>query len=304
MPCVSVIMPTCERPHLINRAVESVLSQTFKDLELIIIDDASKDETREQVLKNSDPRIHYIRHESRKGGAAARNTGIRIAKGNYLAFLDDDDEWFPNKLQLQIDLLENSSSKVGLVYSGYLMVDQITGKQIGSHTPIHKGDLLGDLLLYNWVGSTSSVLLRKECLNRVGFFDEKLPIFQDYDLWIRLAKEFHFSYIKDPLLVYYVHGERISTRPEGFRRGLEILQSKLGNSHPNLKENYRYRYLRLGILYCLNGEHKKGRQAYYQAIKLFPFRLKPYGIFLLSFFGPKMLRKILSLRAEGARFTV
>jgi glycosyltransferase involved in cell wall biosynthesis len=124
---VSVIIPTFNRAHLINRAIQSVLSQTYRDFELIIIDDASNDgteETAKKIISSNksfhDPQIIYIKNRVRKGGSAARNIGIKLAKGKYIAFLDDDDEWLPTKLSEQVNIMNRSNENVGAVYAGFM----------------------------------------------------------------------------------------------------------------------------------------------------------------------------------------
>lgn len=300
MPQVSVIIPTYRRPEFLRKAIASVLTQTFRDFEVIVVDDASNDDTSEVVRSITDTRIRYIPHETNKGGGATRNTGIRNAHGEYIAFLDDDDEWLPEKLELQIKVLANSPPEVGGVYSGYQKIERTTGELIGSHVPTKKGNLANVLLDYNWVGSTSSVLLRKECVEKVGLFDESLPSLQDYDLWIRISRDFHFAFVSKPLVIYYIHNNKISTNPEAFRQGLEIMMSKLGNSSSTLRKNYWYRFIRLGVLYCLNGETKKGRKAYYKAIRLYPLHVKPYLILCLTLLGTDVFRKVMDGRKKRA----
>src|SRR5258705_10332336 len=109
MPKVSVIIPTYNRAECLRSAITNVLNQTFQDFEIVVVDDSSQDHTREVVNSLDDKRIKYIRHERNKGVAAARNTGVSNAKGDYIAFLDDDDEWFPEKLKKQCAVLEASS---------------------------------------------------------------------------------------------------------------------------------------------------------------------------------------------------
>lgn len=118
-PTVSIIIPTYNRSQLIARAVKSVLNQTYQNFELIIIDDGSTDNTRELVTSFNDERIRYIRHEENKGEAAARNTGLKAARCDYIAYQDSDDEWLPEKLARQIELLQDASPEVGVIYTGF-----------------------------------------------------------------------------------------------------------------------------------------------------------------------------------------
>ena len=153
MPKVSVIIPTYNRAELLKVAIASVLSQTYKDFEIIVIDDASHDNTQELLTSLKDKRIRYIRHETNKRISAARNTGIVNSHGNYIAFLDDDDEWLPEKLQLQVDFLENSPPIIGVVYTGFYKIDKASGKILEQITPTKKGFIFGDLIAQNWVGT-------------------------------------------------------------------------------------------------------------------------------------------------------
>src|SRR5262245_7479203 len=120
MPKVSVIVPTRDRAEYLRVAITSVLSQTFQDFELIVVDDASAENNFEVISSFHDDRIKFIRHETRKGGSAARNTGIINSSCDYIAFLDDDDEWFPDKIAKQIHLLHSSPPDVGCIYTGYV----------------------------------------------------------------------------------------------------------------------------------------------------------------------------------------
>src|SRR5712692_9764325 len=131
MPKASVITPTYNRADFLRVAIASVLNQTFQDLEIIVVDDASSDRTAEVVRRFTDELIKYIRHDINKGGSAARNTGIKNSTGAYVAFLDDDDEWLPEKLGMQVDLLENSPAEVGGVYTSYMVIDRASGIILG-----------------------------------------------------------------------------------------------------------------------------------------------------------------------------
>src|SRR5215470_17496504 len=135
MTSVSVIVPTFDRPDFLRAAVRSVLNQTFSKLEVVVVDDASIIDLAPILDAFHDDRIRYFRHSSNRGEAAARNTGILNARGDYLAFLDDDDEWRPDKLQLQLDLFTRSPREVGCVYGGYVAVRAADGRELFRQFP-------------------------------------------------------------------------------------------------------------------------------------------------------------------------
>ena len=138
MPKVSVIIPTHDRAEYLGVAIASVLNQTFQDFELIVVDDASVEDNLGVIASFHDDRIKFFRHQTRKGGSAARNTGIANSKCDYIAFLDDDDEWFPDKLAQQMAILLASPSDVGCIYTGYVTVDKSTGEIRGQIIPREK----------------------------------------------------------------------------------------------------------------------------------------------------------------------
>jgi glycosyltransferase involved in cell wall biosynthesis len=182
-PAVSVIIPTYNRAHLIGRAIQSVLDQTYQDFEIIIVDDGSTDNT-EVVLKkfqNKDERIRYIRHDKNKGGSTARNTGIKAARGRFIALLDSDDEWLPEKLQKQLEVFESSPPEVGVVYT---KTYHRANKKIYPFSKEEQKDgmIFQDLLnldISKNCGQTSTLLIKKECFEKVGLFDERFPRQQD-----------------------------------------------------------------------------------------------------------------------------
>jgi glycosyltransferase involved in cell wall biosynthesis len=285
MPKVSVIIPTYNRAELLYAAIASVLGQTFQDFEILVVDDHSPDHTAQVVQRFHDGRIRYLLHETNKGGAAARNTGIQNSAGEYIAFLDDDDEWLPEKLGMQIALLENSPPEVGCIYTGYLVIDRASGNILGQKPAVKRGDLSTALLSGNCLGGTSSVLVRRECFNAVGLFDEALPSFQDYDLWIRLAQKFQFDCISRPLLKYYVHDQQIWTNLAALTKGLAIMLNKYAATSAAQKKYYSSYYLSLGVAYCYRGDVRHGRQAYLTAARLYPFEVRSYFNFCLSLLG-------------------
>jgi glycosyltransferase involved in cell wall biosynthesis len=291
MPKVSVIIPTHNRAVFLRDAIQSALNQTFQDFEIIVVDDASRDSTGEVVQSFSDPRIVYIRHETNRGQGASRNDGIRRGSGEYVALLDDDDEWLPEKLEQQVRLLDSSSSEVGLVYSGFSRIDVSSKRAIGRVIPEKRGYAFAELCLKNWIG-TSTVVVRRVCFEKVGLFDEALATGEDYDMWIRISKEFKIDYIGEPLVSYTVHGTRLSANYESTIQGLEGLLRKHAPYFALDSRNYSRRYSSLGIKYCFSGDIKKGREALLGAIKLYPFELRHYYNLCLSFLGASNFRRM------------
>jgi len=297
MAKVSVIIPTHNRAAFLRTAIISVLKQTFQEFELLIVDDASTDNPLEVATSFHDKRIRFIRHETNRGGSAARNTGIAHSTCDYIAFLDDDDEWFPEKLANQMALIVTSPPAVGCVYTGYVIVDRASGSVNGQMFPTKRGDLSKVLLMENPLGGTSSVLLKRECFQRAGLFDESLPSFQDYDLWIRISRHFHFDYIQEPMLRYYTHEKHIWTNLDALSRGIKIMVKKHGNSD-DLRRYLSYKYLDLGVSYSYTSDRAGARESYLNAIKLYPFEIRHYFNLGLSLFGLNIFTTIKKAKAK------
>ncbi|MGH7774566.1 MAG: glycosyltransferase family 2 protein [Candidatus Binatia bacterium] len=289
MPKVSVIIPTYNRAEFLRSAIRSVLNQTFQDFEIIVIDDASENNTEEVVRSFGDIGIRYFRHELNKGNAAARNTGIKNSGGHYIALLDDDDEWLPSKLEKQVRLLDSTPPIVGAVYTGFVEIEKANGKTVVV-TPTKRGSIFNDLLLQNWIG-LSTVLLRRECFDKVGSFDENLPATVDYDMWIRIAKEFQFDFIPEPLVKYSNHQSQLSHNYEIVIKGLEAQIKKNGLLFASNRKGFSNLYLSLGKLYCYTGNIRKGRQALLKAIGLYPFEIRNYYNLCLSLSGSRNFKK-------------
>ncbi len=189
-PLVSVIIPTYNRADLIQRAINSVRNQTYRNLEILVVDDGSLDNTRSVVESIPDSRIRYMRHEKNRGlPAAARNTGIRAARGDFIAFLDDDDEWREDKLARQILVIKNYDA----VVCGVL----INGRQVAEHR--HLEVSLDDLRDY--IPDPSGLLAKASILKEL-LFDENLREGEDWDVSIRIAQRFSMGYVQEPLLIY------------------------------------------------------------------------------------------------------
>lgn len=186
-PFFSVVIPTHNRLPLLIRAIDSVLKQTFKDFELIVVDDHSSDNTGSVVKTISDPRVKYTLNKRIKGACGARNVGIFSSKGKWVAFLDDDDEWLPDKLFSQYNLIQNSDTLTGMICTDYALIKGTNHKPIIiKNRPegwIHKK------LLYGYqIGCLSSVVVRSVILRNINGFDERFKSNQDWDLWYRISK--------------------------------------------------------------------------------------------------------------------
>jgi glycosyltransferase involved in cell wall biosynthesis len=204
-------------------AVQSALQQTLKDIEVLIVDDGSTDNTRavvEPLL--ADRRVKYLCQENR-GQAAAKNHGVRESRGEYVAFLDADDMWVCDKLEQQIPLLLRSPA-VGVVYSKMAYIDE-AGKELGvSNYEMFRGQVSGPMLISNFIGFGTSVA-RRQCFERLGAFDESMRMGIDYDLWLRFSTEYEFDYVDRPLLLYRVWSGQMSNNCRGrYLSGIATMQ--------------------------------------------------------------------------------
>ena len=273
-PTVSVIIPTHNRAELLKRAINSVLRQTFEDFELIVVDDASSDNTPEVVEGIKDGRIQYVRLKKNSGGPVARNTGIKRARGRFIALLDDDDEWLPNRLELQIEKFESLEKDVGVVYGGFYYVSQDTGEILGKRLPRYRGDVYAYFLKENFVGSPT-LLIRRECFKKAGLFDPKLKSSQDWDMWLRIAKYYKFDYVPAVVAKYYVHGHQITFNMEKYISGREKFVWK----YPDIYKNPRILSLHLsqmGLLLILSGNAEKGLKYLAKSIAMAPLNMENY----------------------------
>ena len=251
IPTVSVIIPTYRRPAELERALRSVLDQNFSDIEVIVVDDnppdsAERRRTEELLGRTSGP-LRHLKNDTPLGGAGARNVGIQAAGGQFIAFLDDDDQWLPGKLQKQMDLFAGLAEDVCSVDTGFYEIDQRRGTT-RTVMPALRGEIF-DALLVKHKGRApklSSMVCRAAALRRVGGFDEQLPSRQDLDLYLRLARHYRFEYIAEPLMNKYIHNAgRISAVSDNKIRGFEMLYRKYRDdlaARPALHRRYLRRH--------------------------------------------------------------
>lgn len=295
-PTVSVIIPTYNRADLVVRALRSVLDQTYQNFEVIVIDDASEDNTRDAVKSFNDERITYIRQNENKGGSAARNRGIKVTKGKYIAFLDSDDEWLPEKLEKQVALFESVPLKVGAIYTGLVYIKE-DNKQLGKRIPELEGDISKHVVFDNCVGPLSSGIVRKECLENCGLFDERLPACQDWDIWIRIAKKYDFAFLEEPLVKYNLDNEKITTNPKAKATGHRMILEKYLEDIKKNRQAHSNHIFVTAHYFLLSGESLKGNIEFLRAIFVYPFRPKYYLHLFFSLYGSHTYRKAAALKA-------
>ena len=179
-PLVSVIIPTHNRADLVPRAIHSVLNQTFTDLECIVVDDGSVDDTQQVVQSIDDDRLIYLRHEVNQNASSARNTGIAHAKGPLIAFLDDDDEWLTTKLEKQVPFIQSLPESVGLVYCWMDYYDQ-NDQLVKKYHPTRKGHIFQYALDGQPIGGCPTLLIRRSVIDKIGGFDESIRRGDDDD---------------------------------------------------------------------------------------------------------------------------
>ena len=210
---VSVIVPTYNRANLISETIESILNQTYKNFELIIVDDGSTDNTEEVIRKFKDSRIKYIKTDNWGGPARPRNTGIKKAKGEYIAFCDDDDIWLPKKLEKQIRVFQ-ISNETAMLYTRFKTIegDVISNKIFPENGKYKSGNIFKSIYLRNLI-ACSGVIVKRSVLDQVGLFntDPNLIAVEDADLWLRIALKHIIKCTDDlPLLLYRIQSQSIS----------------------------------------------------------------------------------------------
>lgn len=271
MPKVSIIIPTYNRAKLISRAIESVLAQTYKDYEIIIVDDGSTDNTQEVLAVYMD-RIRYVR-QSNKGISGARNRGIGEVQGEYVAFLDSDDTWVPEKLAVQVEVLDRNK-KVGIVYSRMQIFDE-EGKPCGFKPEEKTGKNYLELLEIRGDITTSTVVTRKECFDKVGVFDPNLPPMEDFDMWLRISRFYDIYEVESPILAHYFdHSHQATKNPFKVYEGLVKLETKMLSMADNAPQRIRTKIISrltmhqytLSRLYYKNGRFQESLQLAWSSI--------------------------------------
>jgi glycosyltransferase involved in cell wall biosynthesis len=306
-PKVSVVIPTYNRADTLPRAMDSVLNQTFQDFELIIVDDGSTDNTKRVVAekKEKNNRTIYLKQKN-QGAAVARNTGIKKSKGKYIAFLDSDDEWAPEKLEKQLRIFEVSDlSSLGFVGSNKIIYGLNEYGEIVTKKNLYKDRFPHDkkrftleefLSLHTPVSPTSALILKKALLD-VGMFDPECPPHEDYDLWIRLRKKYNFDTTWEVLAKYYDWDGGISNTTSSFRKAQvkEYMLKKHKNVYKRYPKAKSIILRKTGTEYILAGKKGKAIKYFLLSIRAKPLYFRNYFNLLISLLGERVYKKILNI---------
>ncbi|TYT62007.1 glycosyltransferase family 2 protein [Natrialba swarupiae] len=267
---ISVIIPSYNSASLLPRAIDSVLNQTYDDFELIVVDDASDDHTEQVVSAYDDDRIEYIKHDVNRGGSAARNTGIRRSNGKYIAFLDADDEWLPEKLERQLDELESRPDEYVAVHCDRTYettwseklrdrLSVVVGTRKKGVSKEGGEELIQEILLMNLSTGASTLFVKGETVENIGGFDADFPRHQDWEFLIRILQEGKLAHVEDELVIKHHTGE---PDPDVFVEGKDKLLSVFSEEISELESRgYEITHVQqhhLAKMYVESGQIGKG----------------------------------------------
>lgn len=272
---VSVVIPTYNRGYTIERAIRSVINQSYKNLEIIIIDDASTDNTREIISRINDNRIKYIAHNQRKGPSSARNTGIKTSCGEFISFLDSDDEYLPDKIERSLEVIRNKSLRIGMVASLYYIIEN-GRERIASE---------GKINLKRYIPLLSTWVVRRDVFKKIGFFNEAVLIGEDAEFFWRFRKKFSFVFIPHPLVRKYMTPDMSHASKEKI---LKLRKKTIINLWKQKDKKLTARLLNiLGKDYRGQRNYKLAKKYFLMAFKIYPFNLG----YLINFFKTRKCLK-------------
>ncbi|MFQ5964188.1 MAG: glycosyltransferase family 2 protein [Candidatus Scalinduaceae bacterium] len=298
MPRVSVIIPAYNVERYIGETLDSVLVQTYSDFEVIVVDDGSNDRTAfiiKKYQKKNPEKVRLIQKEN-AGPARARNVGIKASTGEYIAFVDADDLWLPEKLEKQVSYFEKQPPQVGMVYTNAKKFDQqgIWTLPKRYRKKRVEGWIYKDLLRENMIPN-QSVMVRKRCFEKVGLFEESLDIIEDHDMWLRVAMKYEIAFLNEVLSLYREHSQGRSKGVEKtMKRAIGVmdkhLKMALGNIEleDTIKRSFSQRLYEFGYFYLKEGRMLAARQMFDRSLAM-SFCYKTHLAKIASFFPLRLL---------------
>lgn len=279
-PVFSIITPTCRRPSLLKRAINSVKNQTYSDYEHIIIDDANDPETKTTINELHDGKIIFHQHLIPRGAAGAYNSGIKLSSGKFILFLDDDDEYLPTFLEKMFFHFSRCDSKVGFIWTGILMVRDNDSGEEKMYTKIWPSRFTvkeKGLVEATTIGNGYGLCVRRECVESIGLYDESFTMGHDADYLIRLARKYDFETIPSALVKIHQHGSFQLTSEKNNLLRLDI-REKILEKHLDFLDLYprlfnaHYKHV-ADLSYRLQMK-TRGRQTMLNLIKHSPFQIR------------------------------
>ncbi|MFA6320560.1 MAG: glycosyltransferase [Candidatus Omnitrophota bacterium] len=273
MSLVSVVIPTYNSSQFIAEAIDSVLCQTYPEIEVVVVDDGSSDDTisvLDAYAKNNQNKIRYFSQKN-SGPAAARNKGIGEAKGEFIAFLDSDDMWFPEKIAKQMKKF-TEDPELGLVHTSRVKLNPDGSVEPSKTQKNHEGWVFENLLMRNFI-CTSSVLVKKESLLSAGLFDESSNISEDYDLWLRLSQKYRCGYVGEALVEYRLIPKSHSRLDLNISRDRELaaffksLKNYTGDRDALTKKKLQDLAFRMTDTFFYNKNYKQAALSMFEALK-------------------------------------
>ncbi|ASB48308.1 glycosyltransferase family 2 protein [Alkalitalea saponilacus] len=298
VPTVSVIITTYNRPRYFKEALDSVFNQTYNDFEVIVVDDGTPGDENEQIC-DAYPEVKYHKISNSGSPIVPRNTGISLAKGKYIAFLDDDDIWLPEKLEVQVEILDNNLD-FGLVHGYCSVIDSnrnVTGEIAGRlNDPLRKHGYVFDHMVGNFTVMMSTALIRREVIEKTGGFDDSIPAAgEDMEFYTRLAFYTQFWFLDQPLILYRVHDAGISVNNYNYNHLPVVLYRTVKNlKQKEGLENKRFRPIVRRLLLqqvAMANSNRTFRTAFMNSFKISPlFWLKPIVVWGLILRFPNFLK--------------
>ena len=299
---VSAVITAFNAEKHIFETLTSVCGQSYKPMEVIVVDDGSTDGTAD-IVRTHFPSVRYI-YQANAGQPAARNTGIRCSGGEYIAFIDSDDLWFPDKIARQISQL--TETKTAWCYCDcvyFLETPEHTLYRFSAQVRPRQGQALEPLLLGNFICSPTPVV-RQDLLIDAGLWDEGVLIAEDWNMWLRLAARFPVAYVDEPLAAYRVHANsmmRTASIPQLLEANLAVLSNGLKLSHKGTDRRFIAKthaniYFKVGLTYLKNGKENTGRRMIFKALQNDPTQYRFYFYQITSLFPSSFVRTANRLR--------
>ena len=283
-PLVSAVITTCNRPiEILERAIISVKEQTYNNLEIIIVNDAPEN----KILSNEIKKIAYkydanfFEMKKNSGACAARNYALNMAKGTYIAYLDDDDEWCKDKVEVQVNFLQKNKKYIAVYCNSYLKYENKKKVMLKNNKFMPDGNIFKNLLGENFIGSCTFPMFLLSALKKVNGFNEKMPALQDWELYLRVSKNGLVGYIDEPLAIYHVYvGERISAHSDKRVKAYKLLEQEFKDDLECNKICRAKNMIMGSYFYSMNGDIKKAISYLTNSFILYPHS---FGKYLFNF---------------------